>query len=76
MQVETWDDDCPALPICAAVGNARQGCSAGAPMYSGHPRMQANVCIAGLILLIARGQGLYTEEMETELQNRRIGYLK
>jgi len=60
---------CPALPICEMVGNARNGCETGG---SGHV---AQTCLAGLILLTARGQGLYTEKMEDGLQKRKIGFL-
>lgn len=65
------EDPCPALPVCAMVGNARNGCDTG-----GAPNMSPDVCLAGLILLTARGQGLYTEDMESELQERRrIGFV-
>jgi len=57
-------DPCPALPICELVGNARKGC------MQGGGRDFAHVCLAGLILLTARGQGLYTKEMEEDLQKR------
>lgn len=63
-------DPCPALPICDLVGNARKGCS-------NTLGMPPHVCIAGLILLTARGQGLYTAEMEDALQQRRqIGFVQ
>lgn len=63
-------DPCPALPICDMVGNARNGCSNALGM-------SPSVCIAGLILLTARGQGLYTEKMEMDLQERRkIGFVQ
>lgn len=63
-------DPCPALPICELVGNARKGC------MNGGGKDWAQICLAGLILLTARGQGLYTDEMEEELQSRKIGFLQ
>ena len=61
-------EPCPAYPICEIVGNARKGCEVGAAL-------PPSTCLAGLILLTARGQGLYTDEMETALKERRqIGF--
>ncbi|MBC17110.1 MAG: hypothetical protein CL942_08665 [Desulfovibrio sp.] len=62
---------CPALPVCELVGNARNGCMTG-----GGGKNWDHICLAGLILLTARGQGLYTDEMEEELQSRKIGFLQ
>ena len=58
-------EPCPAFPICRLVGNARIGCDIGGMPAS------IDACIAGLILLTARGQGLYTERTEEELQERK-----
>ena len=65
-------ENCPAAPICAFVGNDRKGCYAGSPDLG---LSTSEKCMAGLILLLARGQGLYTQEMEVQLQERRkIGF--
>lgn len=66
--------NCPALPICSMLGNARKACCAGCP--TSDPMKVGEKCISGLILLVARGQGLYTESMEKDLQDRRqIGFV-
>lgn len=55
---------CPALSICQVVGNYRKGCE--------HILNRSSEdCLAGLILLIARSQNLWPQEMEAELQKRR-----
>lgn len=56
----TWEDDCPALHVCEAIGNARRGCCAGESKTPG-PRIPIDVCIVSLILLTARGQGINSE---------------
>lgn len=58
--LETWENDCQAVHVCEAVGNARQGCYAGTSKIL--PRMPLEVCIVSLILLTARGQGLNNEK--------------
>lgn len=66
--------DCPALPICSMLGNARNACCAGCP--TSDPMQVGEKCISGLVLLLARGQGLYTESMEEKLQEKqRIGFV-
>lgn len=67
--------DCPALQVCRIVGNARNGCYAGYKSPTPVTSMSMDACIAGLILLTARGQGLFTQEMEDELQQRKIGFI-
>ena len=71
----TRGSDCPAVRVCEIVGNARKGCYAGCKSPTPVTTMSMDVCIAGLILLTARGQGLFTQEMEDELQQRKIGFI-
>jgi len=39
-------EDCPAAPVCRAVGNLRQGCLAGSS-----PGVTAADCLAGMVLV-------------------------
>ena len=64
-------ETCPAFAVCRAVGNATPGCTADSVTFD---QDKYEKCIAGLILLIARGQGLLTVEQEQEIQKRRIGF--
>lgn len=61
--------DCPALPICSIFGNAYNGCCVDAAKRI--DGLTEEKCIVSLILLVARGQGLFTESMEKKLQERR-----
>jgi hypothetical protein len=55
----TRASDCPALGVCRLVGNAREGCENGGTCDEGG--MPTDICLASLILLVARGQGLTSE---------------
>ena len=74
-QLHQRGSDCPALQVCRIVGNARKACCAGCKSPTPVTTMTMDACIAGLILLTARGQGLFTQEMEEELQQRKIGFI-
>ncbi len=66
------DFNCPALPICEMLGNVRDGCAADGPLT-----MDLNVCLASLIILVARGQGITIDPVEqsiTEYKKRPIGF--
>ena len=54
-------EDCPAAPVCRAVGNLRKGCLAGGP-----PCNPLDACLAGLVL--AQGWPLLQEQQRLALQ--------
>ncbi|MBT4513247.1 MAG: hypothetical protein HOC20_13690 [Chloroflexi bacterium] len=64
------NEDCPAAPVCEALGNLRGGCVKGG---SGLPPPQA--CLAGLLLLFGRATGMVSPEMTDELKKQQpIGF--
>ena len=56
----TRSEDCLAAPICGAIGNLRKGCTAG-----GSGNMPSEVCMAGMIKLIARIPGVFPDGIPT-----------
>lgn len=65
--------DCPASPVCEAIGNLRHGCTAGAVAFE---RQDPEVCMAGILLLIARLAGMWPQQMieAVEEHRRKIGF--
>jgi len=62
---------CPALLVCEAIGNVRKGC------YNSSPLPTVEPCLAGIIILLGRSQGLLTEadlEKMKESAARSIGF--
>lgn len=64
------EGDCPAAPVCDAIGNLRDGCKAGSTDF----RTNMSVCVISLILLISRLGGMWPKEALEELEKRRIGF--
>lgn len=67
------EEDCPAAPVCEAIGNLRKSCVKGSSALT-NPDL--NTCLASVILLISMASGMWPNEKLEELQKKRgIGFL-
>jgi len=63
-------NDCPAIPVCEALGNLHGQCRNGANIT--HPSYHN--CIATLVLLLARASGQLSKRDQKKIEQRRIGF--
>lgn len=73
IRLPSRDNDCPAAPVCEAVGNLRGNCLSGGDGTG----LKAEKCMAGIILLISRLTGMWPPQMveKVEKQRNRMGFL-
>ena len=66
------ENDCVAMPICAALGNLNEDCMKGANMN----RPSYQNCMASMILLVARGTRQISEKQKEQIveAKRKIGF--
>lgn len=68
------EGDCPAAPVCEAIGNLRNACVAGASFPASE--RGSDICMSSVILLIGRALRMWPKEMidQVEEKRRQIGF--
>lgn len=74
MAMSERSEDCPALQVCSFLHNDRKACAKGG---SGLMNVPTEICLASVVMLLARAQGFPVgpePEQEEEFKRSPIGY--